>query len=152
MKRCPCVSSTINRWANGNERFCSLWHFLVFGPPLTAHLRFISFVKYNTYHLLKKQSIHSFSYWWVVKSPNYDCPNTAQNYDFDDMWNLGFLNPSQKLSSNYFFLILLPIIMCYKTNKRVKLYHDDIKICGIMAVQIWPKMSIFPKFWTYALR
>ena len=64
-----------------------------------------------------------------------------------------FKPPScQKLISNYFFLILLPIIVCYKTNKRAKLYHDQVKICGIMAVQIWPKISIFPKFWTYALR
>ena len=121
---------------------------LVFGPPLVAHLRFISFVKYYTYHLLTEQPINSFSYWWVVKSPNYDSPNMAQHYDFDDMWNLGFLSLPQKLISNYFFLILLPIIICYKTNKRAKLYHDQGKIRGIMAIQIWPKMSTFPKFCT----
>ena len=67
----------------------------------------------------------------------------AQNYDFDDMSNLGFSIPPQKLISNYFFLILLQMITYYKTNKRTKLYHDLIKILGIIAVQIWRKMLIF---------
>ena len=73
----------------------------------------------------------------------------AQNYDFDDMSNLEFSSPSQKLISNYFFLTLLPMIICYKTNKRTKLCHDLIKILGIMAVQIWLKMLIFSFFGSY---
>ena len=48
-----------------------------------------------------------------------------------------------------FFLILLPMILCYKTNKRTKLYNDLIKILGIMAVYIWLKMPIFAFFGSY---
>ena len=44
-----------------------------------------------------------------------------------------------KSSVQIIFLILLPIIICYKTNKRTKLYHDQIKTCGILAVQIRQK-------------
>ena len=70
-----------------------------------------------------------------------------QNYDFDDMQNLGFSSLPQKLISNYSFLMLLPMIKSYKTHKCTKLYyyyeHDLIKILGIMAVQIWLKISIF---------
>ena len=73
----------------------------------------------------------------------------AQNYDFDDMSNLGFSSPPQKLISNYFSLILQPMIKCYKTNKRTKLYHDPIKILGIMAAQIWLKLLIFSFFGSY---
>ena len=73
------------------------------------------------------------------------CPLVAsmtQNYDFDDMTNLGFSSPPQNLIS--IFLILLPVIRCYKTNKLAKLYCDQMEIWGIMAVQILLKMSIFP--------
>ena len=34
-------------------------------------------------------------------------------YAFEEMWNLGFSSPPQKLISNHFFLILLPMIECY---------------------------------------
>ena len=70
----------------------------------------------------------------------------AQNYDFDDMSNLGFSGSPQKLISDYFSLIVLPIIVYY--NKRTKLYHDQIKVCGIVAARIRLKMSIFSIFGT----
>ena len=43
-------------------------------------------------------------------------------------------------SGTYFF---------YKTNKFVKLYHDQISISGVMVAKISLKKSIFPIFGTY---
>ena len=73
----------------------------------------------------------------------------AQNYDFGDMSNLGFSGPPQKLILNYFFLILLALIIWYKTNKHTKLYHDQTYIYGIMVARIGLKMSNFPIFRSY---
>ena len=57
--------------------------------------------------------------------------------------------PPQELISNYFFMILLALIICHKINKCAKLYHDQISIGGVMVAKISLKKSIFPIFGTY---
>ena len=57
--------------------------------------------------------------------------------------------PPQELISNYFFMILLALIIFYKTNKFAKLYYDQISTSGVMVVKISLKKSIFPIFGTY---
>ena len=73
----------------------------------------------------------------------------AQNYDLDDMSNFGFSGPPRELISEYFFMIILALIIFYKTDKFAKLYHDHISIGGVMVAKISLKKSIFPIFGTY---
>ena len=76
----------------------------------------------------------------------YDCPKMALDNDFGDMQNLRFSGSSR---FKLFFLILLALIICYKNNKRTKLYHDRISIRRNMLAQIWIKMSVLPIFGSY---
>ena len=75
--------------------------------------------------------------------PNITTLTTCQIVDFQA--------PVKSSFQITFFLILLPMIECYKTNKSSKFHHDLIKIMKIMgmAVQIWLKMSIFSFFGSY---
>ena len=45
----------------------------------------------------------------------------AHYYDFEDRSNLEFLSPPPFISY-HFYLIPLPITICYKTNKRTYIY------------------------------
>ena len=65
------------------------------------------------------------------------------------MKNFEFSGPPQELISNYFFMILLALIICHKINKFAKLFHDQISISWVMVAKISLKKSIFPIFGTY---
>ena len=55
---------------------------------------------------------------------NYDWQKLAQNYDFGGVTNVESSVALQKLISKYFFLILLTLIICCKSNKLTKLFYD----------------------------
>ena len=78
------------------------------------------------------------------------CPNIAQKTNLTTRQIWDFQAP---LTSSFqiIFFDTPKMIKRYKTNKRTWLYHDMLYIWGIIAVQIWQKMSLFPNFWTYAL-
>ena len=141
------------------DKSVSKWHltffvvrgnFSVFGPPLKAHLLFISFDNYQTcYFQQDDQSRVCHNDQW--SNHRIMIAQIWSKITNQTTCQIGIFEPLSKVISNYFLLILLPIIISHKTNKRVKSYQDQIIIWGIMAVQIGLKMSIFPIFQTNAL-
>ena len=127
--------------------FCSRWHFSVFGLPFKAHLHYF----WQLSHLLfvsrttNKLFFHN-DHWSDHRIMITQICSKITTLTTCQIWD--FQAPLES-SFQIIFLVILPMIKCYKTNKRTKFLYDLMKILGIMAVQIWLRMSILLFFGSY---
>ena len=79
------------------------------------------------------------------------CPNMAQNYMYDDMSQLGFSSPPQKLIPDYFFWYSYQWLQVIRPTKLLSYTMIKLKFAELWLSKFGWKRRFFPNFWTHAL-